>query len=112
MDRQAGLSLLFHAVSDESRRRIIDLLREGQRLRVGDIAAAFSMSLNGVSKHLKVLEKAGLIRRQIEGRVHYIEMNPGGLDAGMEWFRFQENFWNQRLDRLNQYLNKKEKEKK
>lgn len=106
MDDPKTLNAVFQAVSDENRRKIIDLLREAGELKVGDIANTFEMSLNGVSKHLKVLESSGLIYRRIEGRTHYISLDNQGFDRGYRWFHFYTNFWNQRLNKLNEFLNK------
>ena len=98
------LNLVFHALGDPSRRRIIALLRDAGRLRVGDIATAFSMSLNGVSKHLKVLEKAGLIDRQVEGRTHWIEVQWTSLQPAYSWLHAHHHFWSERLDALIDYV--------
>jgi DNA-binding transcriptional ArsR family regulator len=105
--KEAQLSLLFHTLSDRSRREIIALLREAGELKVGDIAQTFSMSLNGVSKHLKVLEKAGLIERRIEGREHWIRVNWAALQQPYEWLHFYRHFWGARLDALVDYVQEK-----
>jgi DNA-binding transcriptional ArsR family regulator len=74
-----------------------ELLREAGELKVGDIAAAFSMSLNGVSKHLKVLEKAGFIERRVDGREHWIRVSWASLQQPYEWLHFYHHFWSGRL---------------
>ncbi len=104
-----GLDRAFHSLSDPSRRRIIALLREADELKVGDIAAAFDMSLNGVSKHLKVLENAQLVLRRVEGREHWIRVNWNSLQPAYEWLHFHHHFWSERLDALVDYARKKEK---
>ncbi len=101
---ESELSAVFHGVADESRRKILDILREGGELPVTDIAAAFSMSLNGVSKHLKILEKANLVKRRVEGRTHFMSVSMDGLNLGREWFHYQTNFWNKRLDQMSLIL--------
>lgn len=98
--REEQLSLILYTLSDRSRRQIIELLREADELKVGDIAQTFSMSLNGVSKHLKVLEKAGLVERRIEGREHWIRVNWASLQPPYEWLHFYHHFWSGRLDAL------------
>lgn len=90
-------------MADPSRRRILALLRESNELRVGDIANAFDMSLNGVSKHLKVLEAVELVQRRVEGRVHYLSVNWTALQPAYEFLHFYHHFWNERLDGLIDY---------
>jgi DNA-binding transcriptional ArsR family regulator len=94
------LDRTFGALSDPSRRRIIELLRESGDLKVTDVAEVFSMSLNGVSKHIKVLERAGLVVRRIEGREHWLCINWTQLQPAYEWLHFHRHFWNARLDAL------------
>ncbi len=110
-DEEASLSAIFRALSDVSRRRILVLLREAGRLRVTDLAAAFSMSLNGVSKHVKVLEEAGLVSRRIEGRAHWLELDPRSLDRAHRWIDTHRHFWSERLDALAQHLEAPETKK-
>ena len=98
------LNRTFGALSDPSRRQIIGLLREAGELKVTDLAQVFSMSLNGVSKHIKVLEQAGLIVRRIEGREHWLRANWAGLQGAYEWLHFYRNFWDGRLDALVDYV--------
>ena len=98
------LDRVFGALADSSRRKIIDLLREAGDLKVGDIATVFSMSLNGVSKHLKVLERAGLVLRRIEGREHWLSVDWEGLQEAYQWLHFFRHFWGGRLDSLVDYL--------
>ena len=98
------LSRVFHGLGDPSRRRIIALLREAGELKVGDVASAFEMSLNGVSKHLKVLEKAGLVARRIEGREHWVRVEWSALQPAYEWLHAHHHFWSERLDALVDYI--------
>lgn len=67
---------------------------------VGELADPFDMSLAAASKHIKVLERAGLVRRQVQGRTHLCALDAGPMHAGMEWMRHYEKFWNDRLDAL------------
>ena len=98
------LDRVFRCVGDPSRRKIIALLREAGELKVGDIAQAFSMSLNGVSKHLKVLEKAELVVRRVEGREHWIRVSWSQLQPAYAWLHFYHHFWSERLEALVEYV--------
>ena len=98
------LDRVFRALADPSRRRIIALLREAGELRVGTLAEAFDMSLNGVSKHVKVLEKAGLIDRRIAGTTHFLRVHWSSLQAPYQWLHFHHHFWSQRIDALADYV--------
>lgn len=105
---QDPLDLAFAALADPTRRRLIALLREAPELRVSDLAACFDMSLNGVSKHLKVLERAGLVTRRIEGRVHWIRVRWEGLQPAAGWLDAHKHFWNTRIDALIEALEENE----
>jgi DNA-binding transcriptional ArsR family regulator len=98
------LDRTFGALSDPSRRQIIELLRESGDLKVTDVAEVFSMSLNGVSKHIKVLERAGLVVRRIDGREHWLGINWARLQPAYEWLHFYRHFWNARFDALVDYV--------
>jgi DNA-binding transcriptional ArsR family regulator len=74
-------------------------LAEGER-SIGDLAAPFSMSFAGVSKHVRALERAGLVRRTVRGRTHLCRLDPQPLAAADGWLRFYERFWTGRLDAL------------
>ncbi len=99
-DEDAALDRIFHALSDGTRRQIVELLREAGELRVSDLADAFSMSLNGVSKHVKVLEGAGLLQRRVEWREHWLRINPQALAQAYAWVHFHHHFWAERLHAL------------
>ena len=89
----------FHALANPTRRKIVNLLTENRKT-VSELASYFDISLNGVSKHIKVLEKAGLIQREIEGRTHYCHLDHAPLQQAGEWIEQYHTFWNQRLDAL------------
>jgi DNA-binding transcriptional ArsR family regulator len=93
------------AVADPTRRAIIDQLARGPA-RVTDVAAPFAMSLNAVSKHVKVLERARLVRRSRRGREHTLALEPRPLRDVMRWASRYERFWNDRIDRLETFLQK------
>jgi DNA-binding transcriptional ArsR family regulator len=94
-----ALSTTFSALSDPTRRTIIDRLARGPAC-VGDIAAPFSISLNAVSKHLKVLEHAGLIRRTRRGRNYVLQLEGRPLREVAHWTHAYQRFWSDQLDRL------------
>jgi DNA-binding transcriptional ArsR family regulator len=94
-----SLGRTLAAVADPTRRAILARLAQGPA-RVTDVAAPFASSLNAVSKHVKVLEQAGLIRRVRHGREHTLELDAAPLQAVARWAHGYEAFWNERLDRL------------
>ena len=95
---------VFAALSDPSRRAILDRLREGEELRVTEIARPFPVALNTVSKHLKTLERAGLVRRRVRGREHYFALSATPLAAAASWIDQYRAFWEPRIDALESYL--------
>ena len=99
----AALDGLFAALSDRTRRAMLGALAAGER-SVGELAAPFDMSLAAVSKHIKVLEAAGLVKREVQGRTHRVRLDAHPLHAGAEWLRHYERFWTQRLDVLDALL--------
>ena len=86
-------------------------LAGGER-KIGDLATPFSMSFAAASKHVRVLEAAGLVRRRIEGRAHICRIEPAPLRNADEWLRFYEGFWDHRLDDLEAALLAEDKEGK
>jgi len=102
-DREHTLDDVFHALADPTRRAMLSTLAKAP-LTVGELAVPFDMSLNAVSKHIKVLEGAGLVRRSIEGRQHVCHLDARPMHAGMEWIRHYEKFWQGRLDILESLL--------
>ena len=108
----AHLDQTMMALADPTRRAILQRLSKGEA-RVTEIASPFDMSLNAVSKHILILERADLIRRRIEGRDHYLSVNTKPLNEAGEWIEKYRRMWEQRLDRLDDYLEElqaKEKE--
>lgn len=97
------LSATFHALADPTRRAILARLALGEE-RVSRLAEPFAMSLPAISKHLKVLEGAGLIRRTIDGRVHQCRLAPEPLDAANGWIEEHRRIWQQQFDRLARFL--------
>lgn len=93
------LDTVFAALSDPTRRSIVEALMAGEQ-RVTALAEPFDMSLNAVSKHIKKLEAAGLVRRKRIGREHFLEAEPAAMEAAADWIEEQRKFWNARLDRL------------
>jgi len=90
---------VFHALADPTRRAMLRDLSAGQRT-VGELAAPFAISLAGASKHIQVLERAGLVQREVQGRVHVCRIDARPLHAGVEWLRHYERFWTDKLDAL------------
>ena len=103
VDNSTHLDDLFRALADPTRRAMLHDLAAGPRT-VGELAAPFDITLAGASKHIQVLERAGLLRREVSGRVHTCRLDAGPLHMGAEWLRHYERFWNQRLDALEALL--------
>jgi DNA-binding transcriptional ArsR family regulator len=110
-----GLDAVFHALGDPTRRRMLRALAEAKPDRngnegrtVGQLAEPFAMSFAAASKHVRALEQAGLIRREIRGRNHLCSLNPAPLAAAQAWLSFYERFWTDRLDALEQLLRKED----
>jgi DNA-binding transcriptional ArsR family regulator len=100
------LNRVYAAIADPTRRAILANLAQG-RVNVGELATRFPISLNGVSKHIKVLERAGLVRREILGRVHQLQLRAEPLREAEEWFHHYRAFWSARLDALELLLQEK-----
>ncbi len=97
------LDSVFHALADPTRRAIIGALAEGPKT-VGEISRPFDISLPAVSKHLKVLERARLVTREVRGREHHCRLNAKSLADAHDWLSFYSGFWEQRLDALDALL--------
>jgi DNA-binding transcriptional ArsR family regulator len=107
-NRAKSLDLIFGAVADATRRSILDRLRDGP-LTVTELARPYAMSLNAVSKHVKTLERAGLIRRSIHGREHSCRLDASRFDEAMNWMSYYTEFWSGRMDALSKHLAEKRK---
>jgi len=103
-----ALDHTFHALSDPTRRAIISRLEAGSG-RVTELAGEFDISLNAVSKHIKVLERAGLVDREVRGREHFIHLNAVPLAAAEDWISHYRNFWIDRLNRLDDLMKARRK---
>lgn len=97
------LDAVFHALGDATRRQMLHELAAGERT-VGQLADPFAISLAAASKHIKALENAGLIRREVRGRTHVCRLAPGPLASAHAWLGFYERFWTDRLDVLERLL--------
>jgi DNA-binding transcriptional ArsR family regulator len=102
------LDRTFAALADPTRRRILEHLSQGDRC-VTDLARPYSMSLPAVSKHLRVLEKAGLIRRRRRGRVHSLKLQAAPMKEAQAWINRYREFWEGNLDRFEDYVNQRQK---
>jgi len=102
-----SLDDVFHALADSTRRSMLRSLAYGERT-VSELAQPFAMSLAAASKHVKTLERAGLITRTIKGRTHTCRIEPGPLGVADSWLRRYEQYWTQRLDTLETLLNGEE----
>src|SRR6187402_3017928 len=100
------LDTIFHALGDATRRRMLRALSGGERT-VGELAQPFAISLAAASKHIKALEHAGLIRREVRGRTHVCRLDPGPLAGAHEWLAHYRRFWTERLDVLERLLREK-----
>ncbi|MBL6616155.1 MAG: winged helix-turn-helix transcriptional regulator [Reyranella sp.] len=97
------LDNVFHALGDATRRQMLRELSAGERT-VGQLAEPFAISLQAASKHIKSLENAGLVRREVRGRTHVCHLEPGPLASAHEWLSYYRRFWNDRLDILERLL--------
>lgn len=96
---QAALDRVFSALADRTRRALVHRLAE-RECTVTELAEPFAMSLAAVSKHLGVLERAGLVRRRRDGRTHYCSLRPEALTDALDWISIYQQFWIQRFDAL------------
>lgn len=107
VQNSAALDGVFHALADPTRRAMLRSLATGQRT-IGELAAPFSMSFTAASKHVRVLERAGLVRRRIEGRTHVCRIDPAPLAEAERWLRFYERLWSEQFDALEELLRSEE----
>ena len=100
----SNLSVILKAVSDDTRRSLLTRLCQEGPCRVTDLAAAYKMSLNAISKHLKILENAGLVKRQTMGREHWISADLSNTEQIEDWFSQLKSIWLLRLEKLESML--------
>ena len=103
MDEYGALDDTLLALADPTRRAILARLTSGEA-RVTDLAQPFAISLNSVSKHIRMLERARLVSRRRQGREHVLSLNPEPLDAAMRWIEDQRALWTWRLGELDKAL--------
>ena len=101
MSQSQTLDHVFLALGHPVRRQILIRLAQREAI-VTEIAEPFDLSLNAISKHLKVLEKAGLIQREVQGREHYLRINAESLDEVSNWLSYYQAFWTGRFDAMEQ----------
>ncbi len=105
------LDAVFGALADPTRRRIVERLARGSHT-VGQLAAEFTVTQPAISRHLRVLEASGLLKRRIQGRQHYCTLAPEALATTSAWLEKQRTFWTATLDRLDHYLARSPKKRK
>ena len=101
-----ALDRTFQALGDSTRRGMLALLAQQGAQTAGDLGKPFHIAQPTASKHLKVLENAGLVSREIDGRVHRFTLEPAQLSDAQEWIETHRTFWEGTLDRLDQFLKK------
>jgi DNA-binding transcriptional ArsR family regulator len=111
VNSQRNLDAVFAALSDPTRRRIVERLAHGS-LTVGEIAAEFPVSQPAISRHVRVLEESGVLARNVVGRVHHCTLAPDAMNGAARWIGRQTAFWNGALDRLGDVLNEPSTRKK
>lgn len=101
------LDEVFVALADETRRAILARLSAGEA-RVTEVAAPFDISLNSVSKHIRILERAGLVTRRRSGRDHYLSLDPRPLTEASDWLQSRQRFWAGRVQKLQALLDEQD----
>jgi DNA-binding transcriptional ArsR family regulator len=97
------LDKLFHALADPTRRAMLASLGQAER-NIGELAAPHAMSFTAASKHVRVLEEAGLVRRRVEGRSHVLTIEPAAMKSAEEWLTERRTQWERNFDQLEAYL--------
>ena len=97
--RSQSLDLVFRALGDPTRRTMLERLAQREQT-VGELAAPYRMSLAAASKHIQALERAGLVKRTVRGRIHYCRIDPRPLARADDWLRHYERLWDTRIERL------------
>ncbi|HTO76515.1 MAG TPA: metalloregulator ArsR/SmtB family transcription factor [Thermoanaerobaculia bacterium] len=104
----ATLDRTFRALSDPTRRTMLERLAAAPETPVAELARPFRMSKPAISKHLRVLEEAGLLARRRQGRVHHLRLVPAPLESADDWLGLYRAFWEEKLDALERYLRESE----
>lgn len=107
--QSAVLDSVFNALCDPTRRAILARLTDTDA-RVTDIASAFPISLNSISKHIRMLERAGLLRRSVVGRDHVLSLNAAPLADAVQWIEHYRRFWDDRLAALEEFVTRQAKQ--
>jgi DNA-binding transcriptional ArsR family regulator len=110
VEYSADLDRVFGALSDPTRREIVRRLSDGDS-SVSDVAAPFDISLAAVSKHIRVLQDAGLVSQYRRGRERICRLEPGPLHEADTWLGYYERFWSTQLDSLNAFMTKNREER-
>jgi DNA-binding transcriptional ArsR family regulator len=110
-DSTADLDDILIGLADPTRRAILEFLSRGDA-RVTDVAGPFPISLNSVSKHIRLLERAGLVRRHVRGREHVLSFNVHPLDSAVEWIESHRALWKGRLRALDALLKQEDRERR
>lgn len=103
VELHAELDLVFRALGDHTRRAMLADLSRGEQT-VSELAAPHRMSLAAASKHIRTLEKAGLVTRTVRGRTHYCRIDPRPLEEATQWLREYEQLWDERIEKLAELL--------
>ena len=101
--RATPISAVFRALADDTRRGMLSTLAKGEQT-VTELAAPYRMSLAAASKHIQKLERAGLVKRTVRGRIHYVRIDPRPLAQADDWLREYEKLWDTRIERLAELL--------
>jgi DNA-binding transcriptional ArsR family regulator len=109
--QSATLDGVFNALCDPTRRAILARLTDTDA-RVTDIASAFPISLNSISKHIRMLERAGLLRRSVVGRDHVLSLNAAPLADAAQWIEHYRRFWDGRLAALEEFVTQQARQKR
>jgi DNA-binding transcriptional ArsR family regulator len=106
VEDQAVLDRAYGALADPTRRWLLETLRAGDA-RITDLASPLPMTFAGVSRHIGVLESAGLVQREVRGREHWVSLRPDGLTTAQQWINEQTDFWSRRADALSERLRRR-----
>lgn len=106
---ESRLDDLFQALASPTRRRIVSMLSGGPR-NISELAPEFDMSFAAVSKHVRMLESAGIVKRRVLGRVHMCSLEPTALQEAHDWLNAYNRFWSERLEALDRILAKVEED--